>query len=631
MMDIVVQLQQSDFAAFQRQVIQRQRKPVRWLSALASGIAVFVLLSFFEDQGTTYDGVWFLVIGLSMGMLLTFFWLAYQSRRVSRLDPDGHVLGPQQIRLTEEGIETRKENCESRTSWSAVKAIEETKDHLFIFLDTIVAHIIPKRNLGSEEDKQRLDETFHRYVPHRVSGAPTIAPIVDGSTHADAGLPSSRFRGNLWTGMRLVLFQRVKADEFAFGIGQIAAFIIVELTILLWHDYLSATPDPVFNIYGVTSSATYYLLFFLSAFLIARALNDSGSANKFILIVLTSAPFTMLVYFTALWVLEQKELSAVVLEEWVWTAFVVWVCVLVFRIIRLVFNARRQQAISLSVLFWLLNFGTALILPNQTFWYSDYQSENDYKPIDVENTYYRQPKLLEAARVAPERPGVVDLYFVGFGSYASQDVFLSEVKYVQAQFDEKFDTKGRSVILVNNRQTLNQMPLANSSNLKYVLADISSKMNTEEDILFLFMTSHGSPNAKLSVSLWPLQPNDITAPQLRQMLDNSGIKWRVLLISACYSGSFLKALEDEHTLIITAAAKDKQSFGCSHEREFTYFGEEYFAKALHDNRSWIDAFKQAKATIKSREQKEGLTPSEPQLYVGQRIQAKLTEFERRLP
>lgn len=630
MMEIHIRLEQSDFAAFQRRLARRIGQPGRWLWAAAVGILVFGVFSFAEGQAATSAAVRYVLLGSAIGVVLTLFWIARRSRRASRLDPAGYVLGPQHIRFTEHGIEIRKAGSESLTHWSAVRSIEETKEHYFVFLDTVVAHIIPKRDLGSDQARQRVAEALRGYVPEWKTHASAPPTAVDAATATGAGLSGSRLRRNLRAGTRLAMFQRVNTDEFVFSAGQIAGFIVIELAIILCHDYLSAWPRAAFNIYGVTASATYYLLFFLSAFLIAQAADDSGSAHKFVLIVLTFAPITMTVYFAGLWML--KFVGSQVGAAWIaWWLFVVWVCILVFRAVGLVFNAPRRQAVSLSVLFWLFNFGTVLVLPGDRFWYADTRSAYDIRPVNVENTYYRQPDLLKAWRVLPERPGVVDLYFVGFGSYARQDVFLSEVQYTKTLFDDKFDTEGRSVVLANNRRTVDEIPLANGSNLRHVLADISGKMNPEEDILFLFMTSHGSKNARLAVRFWPLRPNDITAPQLRKMLDDSGIKWRVILISACYAGSFLEELKDDHTLIMTAAAKDKQSFGCSNERRFTYFGEAYLVDALQQQRSWVKAFEQAKAAIKKREQQEGISASNPQLHVGQRMQAKLTQFEHRLP
>ena len=44
---------------------------------------------------------------------------------------------------------------------------------------------------------------------------------------------------------------------------------------------------------------------------------------------------------------------------------------------------------------------------------------------------------------------------------------------------------------------------------------------------------------------------DIAPETLRHALDEAGIQRRVVVVSACYSGGFVPALQDEHTLVIT--------------------------------------------------------------------------------
>ncbi|MEM9684949.1 MAG: hypothetical protein AAF942_16880, partial [Pseudomonadota bacterium] len=69
--------------------------------------------------------------------------------------------------------------------------------------------------------------------------------------------------------------------------------------------------------------------------------------------------------------------------------------------------------------------------------------------INVEKTYYSQFRLLrEATRgMAKQRPGVPDLFFVGFAGDAKQDVFLREMNSVRSLFDDRFDTRSRSIAL----------------------------------------------------------------------------------------------------------------------------------------------------------------------------------------
>ena len=123
--------------------------------------------------------------------------------------------------------------------------------------------------------------------------------------------------------------------------------------------------------------------------------------------------------------------------------------------------------------------------------------------------------------------------------------------------------------------------------------------------------------------------NLLTFYVLKDMLDRSGIKWRVLVISACYSGSFVDALKDERTLVVTAAAADKTSFGCSNENDFTYFGDAYINTALREDFSFVAAFERAKDIIARREAAENLIPSEPQIYLGAAMKTKLHQVERR--
>jgi hypothetical protein len=250
---------------------------------------------------------------------------------------------------------------------------------------------------------------------------------------------------------------------------------------------------------------------------------------------------------------------------------------------------------------------------------------------DRDAVYRAQPLLLadEIEALAPTRPGALDLYFIGFAGYAGQDVFMKEVKTVRSLFDGRFGTRDRSLLLINNRRTLGALPLASAGNLRLALDALAGKMNVDKDVLFLFMTSHGAKNW-LAVSFPPFGLQDLSAGELRRMLDRAGIRWRIIVISACYSGSFIDRLKTRQTLIITAASRNRSSFGCSNENDFTYFGDAYFNQALRHGSSFVAAFDEARRIIASRERQEELTPSEPQIFVGAAMKEKLGELEGRL-
>jgi hypothetical protein len=159
---------------------------------------------------------------------------------------------------------------------------------------------------------------------------------------------------------------------------------------------------------------------------------------------------------------------------------------------------------------------------------------------------------------------------------------------------------------------------------------IGSLMDRDHDVLFVFLTSHGTHDHRFSLSFWPLALYDLTPTDLRTLLDDAGIQNRVVVVSACYSGGFVDALKDPHTLVITAAAADRSSFGCSNEADFTWFGRAYFDEALRKTRSFTEAFALAAPVIAQRERQEGFDPSEPQIAEGAAIAAPLAVLRRRL-
>jgi hypothetical protein len=224
----------------------------------------------------------------------------------------------------------------------------------------------------------------------------------------------------------------------------------------------------------------------------------------------------------------------------------------------------------------------------------------------------------------------VDVYFVGVGGYASQDVFLREVRSAERLFEERFDAAGRTVTLINNPKTAAEVPLASVTALERALDRVGAVMDRNEDVLFLFLTSHGSRDHRFSLESWPLRLNQLDPARLKSLLDASGIKWKVVVVSACYSGGFADSLKDETTLVITAAAHDRNSFGCSNEADFTYFGKAYFDEALRQTHSFVEAFERAAAAIEKRETAEQKTPSLPQIRAGAAIVEHLKQLEARL-
>jgi hypothetical protein len=143
------------------------------------------------------------------------------------------------------------------------------------------------------------------------------------------------------------------------------------------------------------------------------------------------------------------------------------------------------------------------------------------------------------------------------------------------------------------------------------------------------MTSHGNKNV-FELANDPISVPSIDPQWLRDTLDRSNIRWRVLVISACYSGSFIPALASPDTIIITASAADRASFGCSTDANSTYFGRAFFSNAMRTQNSLTSTFTTAQAEIKKREKQDGYPPSNPQMSVGSNIALILPQLETHL-
>lgn len=252
-------------------------------------------------------------------------------------------------------------------------------------------------------------------------------------------------------------------------------------------------------------------------------------------------------------------------------------------------------------------------------------------PSISEQAFYAQSQLLNKAleQIQFGEFAQTHWYFLGVGGASYQDVFKSEVERIKEQFDTRFGTFGRSIELINNPDTLTQVPIASKTSIDAALHRIGQQMNKESDVLFIYMTSHGLAN-QFELENAPIDLDDVDPKWLRESLDKSGIRWKVIVISACYSGSFVPALQSPDTLIITASAADRTSFGCSNEADYTYFGRAFFDQAMRDQTSLKSAFSQASETVAKWESAQGFEPSEPQWVIGKNMEMMLPQLEQKL-
>jgi hypothetical protein len=245
-----------------------------------------------------------------------------------------------------------------------------------------------------------------------------------------------------------------------------------------------------------------------------------------------------------------------------------------------------------------------------------------------EQVLYAQTQRMQEAidKLTPRIPDRVNMYVVAFAGVGEEDVFRNEAEFVVRQFEQRFDAAGHTLLLVNNPQTLQMLPLANLTNLETAIDAIAERMDAETDILLLFMTSHGSRDHLLSVSMDPLPLDQIAPQDLNDVLQESHIRNKVLIVSACYSGGFVKPLEGDTTMVITAAREDRSSFGCGTDSQITDFGRAFFVEGLNHSDSFTGAFEVAKSLVDAWEVRDHEKHSYPQISTTPQIESALKKW-----
>jgi hypothetical protein len=239
----------------------------------------------------------------------------------------------------------------------------------------------------------------------------------------------------------------------------------------------------------------------------------------------------------------------------------------------------------------------------------------------------RHTLLTSVSRMQQGKAAGGDVYFVGFAGFGEQKVFRKEAELAQQVFAARFATGNRSLLLVNDIHDRRTYPLATFENLRVAVHAIGRRMRPDRDTLVLMLTSHGNDEDGIAITNGKMPEDALSPEDVRKILNESHIRWRVIIVSACYSGIFIPVLKNDSTLIMTAADSRHSSFGCDDTRDLTYFGEALLRDALPRACSLTAAYTAMARIIRQRETDEGEIHSNPRLFVGPRMQARLPLIE----
>lgn len=554
------------------------------------------------------------------------------------------------LNLDEAGLQAIGPRGEAFIPWTNIHALEELPGQALVYVDKASFIQIPDRAFANDSERTTCLDWIRQRMAHPdgvpVDTTPGDVPVGTGestpSAAANDGEPTAprpfpAFLGLLGQGLHLALFMRPKATAAQPSWTQLLALLALVLGLPLCADLIAVGWNGYFSTYAVPGVLFILPILMLAAWVLAKVGGASERTLELLLVLISlSLPIdlasTIVSRLVEAEILPSFSRHLGYLTYYLPTVWLVLATTLAAIRLLALPGQRWLAAATASVL--LVGTPLSLGYRDRTLWQpaNDPEAQNEqrnhYRALASEDAFYLQPKLLERqlAALQPGEKGKVDLYFVGAAGDAGQDVFMKEVQSVARLFDERFGTAGRSLMLINNAHTVAELPIASSTSLRLALKRVGEVMDRDEDILFLFLTSHGSPDHHFALRFGSLRFNVLDPKQLRDMIDEAGIKRRVVVVSGCYSGGYIAALKDENTLAITASAPDKTSFGCSNDAEFTYFGKAYFNEALRQTYSFTEAFELAKPRIEERERAEDYELSDPRIDLGSEIRPVLEQL-----
>lgn len=430
---------------------------------------------------------------------------------------------------------------------------------------------------------------------------------------------------NLTSGLQLLALRRRVPADFVSSFDQVAGLLLLTLAAWAGLDTLHAESGAQLMLDGLYGWAFYLLLGLFACGLIARAYCRQAETRALLVPTLAVTPFLL----AAFWLL--SDLAVVQDRAGLFlTAMILYLIALSVRIMQAAYGTARPKALVLAILIVIaapfllasINIDTRLWLVDDT---QDTAADDD---SGTEATLYEQPGRIVTAveQLPPRMIEHTNVYYVGFAGDGAQSIFKREALFGATALGEHFDSTDRSVELINDQDDRDSYPIASVSGLEQTLRLVADRMDLAQDVLVLLLSSHGSKDG-LAVENGALPLMQLGPAELKHAVEESGIRWRIIVVSACYSGVFAEALRDPQTVVIMASDAEHSSFGCDDDRELTWFGEAFLKDSLAATPTLEAAFRKASELIAQRESAAHKTHSNPQMLMGPLMRAKLTQLE----
>jgi hypothetical protein len=242
-----------------------------------------------------------------------------------------------------------------------------------------------------------------------------------------------------------------------------------------------------------------------------------------------------------------------------------------------------------------------------------------------------QRKLDHAlAELKPQKSGQVDAYVVVVG-LDSDPIFGREAREAGRVLSRRYNAVGHTIVLAGTDGSgPSDLPNGSPNSLAITLARVAELMDKKQDVLVLYTAGHG---AKVGLAYHDADDGFGILPPARmaRMFDELGIQNRLLILSACFSGIFVPTLQSDTTAIFTAASSERTSFGCQADKDWTFYGDAMINNALRQPVPLAKAGEDARTLVSKWEAMGNVTPSEPQISIGSKVDTWLKPLEAKMP
>ena len=396
----------------------------------------------------------------------------------------------------------------------------------------------------------------------------------------------SAFGRNLAAGLRLALFMRVDRASFRISAAQLVLVTIVSAAIYIDADWLRAAHEARFSLLGLHGEVFALGLLVLSSALIGALARDRELYLALPIVILASFPAIQIVHVLPDLPAAAPNVPAFAREIFEY-GIIAWMALLAMRAVYVCLDAGRAHRRALAI------GGAVLVIA--PIWFAPLLGPLDpwFREIDAstasgslnpasEPVLAAQDFMMDRAldELADERPGEVDLYFVGFAPDARRAGFVADVDAAQRAMDTRWRTNGRSLVLVNSPLTVADRPFATITHLREVLLEIGDIIDADEDVVMIYLAGSPGANHTLAAVNPPLELVGLSPQGLRELLDAAGIRWRIVVVSTCEAGAWIDALQDADTVVIASSAADVRGKDCTGGLAPTSFGQAFFSDGM---------------------------------------------------